>query len=114
MSLFYGYEDKVEKVEEEIKKNELPLSGGKMSGNTDMKLNCINNLKAPIDDTDGVSKIYMSTFINSYIYTNLIETLIWEYYTQKGTAMFKVDHGSSSEASFDSSRKVSVLYDQAE
>ena len=56
-----------------------------------MNLNCIKLLRAPIDDTDGISKICMSTFINSYINTNLIETLIWEYYTQKSTAMYKVD-----------------------
>ena len=56
MSLFYG---KVEKVEKEMKENYLLLLGGKMSGNNDMKFYCINNLKAVIDDTDGVSKIYM-------------------------------------------------------
>ena len=29
-----------------------------MSGNIDMNLNCIKRLKAPIDDTNGISKIY--------------------------------------------------------
>ena len=52
-------------TEEEIN-NYLLLKGGKMSGNIDMRLNCIKNSKTP----DGISKIYMSTFVNSYIYTN--------------------------------------------
>ena len=51
MSLFHGYQDKSEKLEEEIKENYLSTKGGQMSGNIDMKLNCINNLKAPIEDT---------------------------------------------------------------
>lgn len=55
----------------------------------------------------------MSKFINSYIYDNLLETLIWEYYTEKETAIYKVDRGITSELSFElSSRKVSEIFDQ--
>ena len=56
MSLFYGYSEEY-----------LQLTGGKLTGNINMSLNRITNMAAPIDNTDGISKIYMSTYINSFI-----------------------------------------------
>ena len=55
MSLFYGYPEEY-----------LPLTGGKLTGNIYMSLNRVTNMAAPIDNTDGISKIYMSTYINSF------------------------------------------------
>ena len=91
MSLFYYYEDKADKVEE-LKKY-LPPKGGQMSRNINMKLNSLKNIPAPVDK-DAVSKLYLSTITNSYIHSNLIETLIWEYYTEKGECMFRLKSAS--------------------
>ena len=55
MSLFYGYPEEY-----------LPLTGGKLTGNINMSLNQVTNMAAPIDNTDGISKIYMSTYINFF------------------------------------------------
>ena len=115
MSLFFGYEDKldrIDEVEEEVKNSYLPLDGGKMKGNIDMSLNSIKKISAPVDDTDTISRIYLSSFLNSFVNNNLIQTLIWEYYSEKAVCLYKIDYASSSEFVFDSNRKVSTLYDQ--
>ena len=115
MALYYGYEDEVEKLEdkvETVENNYLPLSGGQMKGNLDLKLNRLLNVPAPINDTDEFSDIFVSNHITTYINTNLIETLIREYHTENGIFLYKIDRPSSLEISFDSSRRVSTLYDQ--
>ena len=47
MSLYYGYEDKVEKVEGEL----------------NMSLNKLSNIPAPFDNLDAISKSYMESYI---------------------------------------------------
>ena len=71
MSLFYGYTD-----EENKDKKYLSTEGGKKNGNIDMRFQRIIRLATPLNTTDGISKIYLSYYIN----TILIETLIREYY----------------------------------
>ena len=56
--------------------NYMTLSGGRINGDVSMRFNRITNLGAAVDDTDPVSKIYMNSFIN----TNLIETVVQEYF----------------------------------
>ena len=106
MSLFYGYTDEENKDDKEY----LPLSGGKLTGDLNMNLNRITKLAAPIDNTDSISKVYLS----SYIDTILIETLIWEY-CQKAAAMYRFFHGGSSEVNIAdiSTRKVDRICDQS-
>ena len=79
-----------------------------------MSLNRITNMAAPIDNTDGISKIYMSTYINSFIDKILIETLIQEY-NRSAAVIYKFDHGNPSEVSIadTSTRQVSRIFDQS-
>ena len=78
-----------------------------------MSLNRVTNMAAPIDNTDSISKIYMSTYINTFIDKILIETLIWEY-SRSGAGIYKVDRGNSSEVTMSSStRHVSRIFDQS-
>ena len=75
-----------------------------------MSNNCIVGLPHPLVDTDACTL----GFVKSHIYTSLSETLLWEYYTKFGNAMYRIDYGISSEVVMDSStRKVSKLYDQS-
>ena len=66
-------------------------------------------MAAPIDNTDGISNIYMSTYLNSFIGKILIET-IWEY-NRPTNAMYKFDCGSSSEVNMSSTRNINRIYD---
>ena len=79
-----------------------------------MSLNHVTNMAAPIDNTDGISKIYMSTYINSFIDKILIETLIQEY-NRSAAVIYKFDHGNPSEVSIadTSTRQVSRIFDQS-
>ena len=103
MSLFYGYSEEY-----------LSLTGGKLTGNINMNLNRVTNMAAPIDNTDGISKIYMRTYINSFINKILIETLIQEY-NRSAAVIYKFDRGNSSEVSIkdSSTRQVSRIFDQS-
>ena len=103
MSLFYGYSEEY-----------LSLTGGKLTGNINMNLNRVTNMAAPIDNTDGISKIYMRTYINSFINKILIETLIQEY-NRSAAVTYKFDRGNSSEVSIkdSSTRQVSRIFDQS-
>ena len=61
-------------------------------------------------DSEAVSLAYLRT----HLYDKLCETLLWEYYTRYGTALYRLDRGSLSEVVVDSAtRKVSKLYDQS-
>ena len=61
-------------------------------------------------DSEAVCFGYMKSYIN----TNLCETILWEYYTKYATALYKVDRGTSSEVTIDSTtRKASKLFDQS-
>ena len=74
-----------------------------------MSNNLIFGLPHPLIDTDACTL----GFVKSHIYTSLSETLLWEYYTKFGNAIYRIDRGISSEVVMDSStRKVSKLYDQ--
>ena len=103
MSPFYGYSEEY-----------LQLTGGKLTGNMNMNLNPVTNMAAPIDNIDGISKIYMSTYINSFIDKVLIETLIQEY-NRSAAVIYKFDRGNSSEVSIadSSTRQVSRIFDQS-
>ena len=72
-------------------------------------LNRITNIAAQINNTDSISKIYMSTYSNSFIDKILIETLIWEY-NQSAPAIYKFNRGNSSEVSMSSTRQVDRIY----
>ena len=75
-----------------------------------MSNNRIFGLLHPIISSDACTLGY----VISHIYTSLSETLLWEYYTKYGTALYKIDRGNSSEVVMDSTiRKVSKLYDQS-
>ena len=75
-----------------------------------MSNNRIFGLPLPLIDTDACTL----GFVKSHIYTSLSETLLWEYYTKFGNAIYRIDRGISSEVVMDSStRKVSKLYDQS-
>ena len=66
-------------------------------------------LPIPFTDSEAVSLAYLK----SHVYNQLCETLLWEYYTRYGTALYRLDRGISSEVVIDSAtRKVSKLYDQ--
>ena len=93
----------------------LQLTGGKLTGNINTSLNCITNMAAaPIDNKDGISKIYMSTYINSFIDKILIETLIQEC-NRSAVVIYKLDCGNSSEVSTadSSTRQVSRIFDES-
>ena len=60
-------------------------------------------------DSDAISLSYL----RSHIYSNLSETLLWEYYTRYGTALYRLERGISTEVVIDNTtRKISKLYDQ--
>ena len=103
MSLSYGYSEEY-----------LQLAGGKLTGNINMSLYRVTNIAAPIDNTNGISKIYMSTYINSFIDKILIETLVQEY-NRSAAVIYKFDRGNSSEVSVadSSTRQVSRIFDQS-
>ena len=61
-----------------------------------------NNLKYAIN---------MECLLN-YTYSQISETLFWEYY-QQGDAFYKIDTANSHEVTFDSVRSVSKLFDQS-
>ena len=81
----------------------------------DMKNKRIDNLKTICMTTDNTTNlkyaINMECLLN-YTYTQLRETLFWEYY-QKATAFYKIDTANSHEVTFDSTRSVSKLFDQS-
>ena len=103
MSLFYGYSEE-----------HLQLTGGKHTGNMNTSLNCVTNMAGPIDNTDGISKIYMSTYINSFIDKILIETLIQEY-NRSAAVIYKFYCGNSSEVGTadSSTRQISRIFNQS-
>ena len=84
-----------------------------MNGNIDMSLNRVTNMAAPIDSKGGISKIYMSIYIKSFINKILIETLIQEY-NQSAPAIYKFNHGNSSEVTMSNiTRQVTRIFDQS-
>ena len=107
MSLFYGYTDEENKDHD---KKYLSIEGGKMNGNIDMRFQRIIKLGAPLNTTDGISKIYLSYYIN----TILIETLIREYY-QKAAVTYRFLRGDSSEINIINARtrNIDKKYDQS-
>ena len=75
-----------------------------------MSNNSVFGLPLPLIDTDACTL----GFVKSHVYTSLSETLLWEYYTKFGNAIYRIDRGISSEVVMDSStRNVSKLYDQS-
>ena len=82
-----------------------------MNSVLNMRLNSLKNIPAPIHDLYGIRKIFLSNYLQSYIHTRLIEILIWEYYKRNDVCLYKLDHANSSEVNFDSSRRISILYD---
>ena len=75
-----------------------------------MNNNRLFGLPVALIDSDAI----ILSYLKSHVYNQLSETLLWEYYTKYGTALYKIDRGSSSEVVMDSTtRKVSKLYDQS-
>ena len=77
-----------------------------------MSLNKLSYIPALSDNLDAISKSYMESYVYSYINDNFLELVVWEYYTDKGICMYQIDWDLSSKEIYDSSRTVSVLYDQ--
>ena len=79
-----------------------------------MKNKRIDNLKT-ICMTDNITNlkyaINMECLLN-YTYTQLSETLFWEYY-QRATAFYKIDTANSHEITVDATRNVSNLFDKS-
>ena len=71
-----------------------------------LKTICITN-----DTTNLNFAINMQCLLN-YTYSQISETLFWEYY-QQATAFYKIDTANSHEVTFDSVRSVSKLFDQS-
>lgn len=85
-------------------------TGGKMGGPIDMNEKDLHGLEAkPSSDSSAIS----FGFLKNYSSTQLAETLLWEYYTRYGTAIYRVDRGISSEVTIESSRKISKLFDRS-
>ena len=75
---------------------------------------CINNLLTICinQSTNLKYAINMECLLN-YTYSQLSETLFWEYY-QKATAFYKIDTANSHKLTYDSpTRKVAKLFDQS-
>ena len=96
------------------KKMNPTLTTSTFSNILDASLNLNNNrlfgLAYPLIDTDAVPLSYLK----SHMYTQLSETLLWEYYTKFGNAIYRIDRSLATEVTVDSStNKVSKLYDQS-
>ena len=86
----------------------------KKNEDIDMKGRRIDNLKTVCmtDHTTNLSYAINMKCLLNYTYTQLSETLFWEYY-QGATAFYKIDIGNSNEVTFDSVRSVSKIFDQS-
>ena len=85
MSLYFGYENKADKVQEELKQY-LPLTGGDM--------NIVFELFKKHISSNRISELFLSNYLRSYIHARLIETLVWEYYTRNDVCLYKLDHAN--------------------
>ena len=87
----------------------------KKNENINMNNRSIDNLKTICMNDSSTNLRYainMECLLN-YTYTQLSETLFWEYY-QRATAFYKIDTANSHEITFDdTTRKVSKLFDQS-
>ena len=96
------------------KKMNTTLTSSTFSNVLDASLNLNNNrlfgLPYPLIDSDAIPLSYFK----SHVYTQLSETLLWEYYTKFGNAIYRIDRGLPTEVVADSTtQKVSKLYDQS-
>lgn len=97
-----------------------------MTGDLDLNNNNIINLSDPpasnndnyasnvkyVKDSIESNNTSLSDRLERALDFKLAETLLREYYTTKGTCIYRIDRALSSEVKIDANRKIETIYDQ--
>lgn len=97
-----------------------------MTGDLDLNNNNIINLSDPpasnidnyasnvkyVKDSIESNNTSLSDRLERALDLKLAKTLLREYYTTKGTCIYRIDRALSSEVKIDANRKIETIYDQ--